>query len=359
MGAVNVLRGIVCLSVTALHFVFLLEVDGQQLTDWFLWVRPGVESFFVLTGYFLAASYRERVSDTHFSVPRLVARRLLRLLVPYWVALAGVYLLPAWRLFVPTTDPYILPAVGDVVANFACAGDLFARPPALFTFWSLATMIQLHVLWATAFWVVRWALLPNSNGRHHTRAMGVLQALVVLATMASWWWAFAPGDPASGSDVTTGWRLPAWFLYAGVGCISYWAVGRVLWRTTLLIFVVGLLAGAGVSSNPRATLAAVAAVVLFSISVRPVSLSGWVWQPLSAVGRWSYSVYLVHGIVGYRVMTALSWGGLTSPAVRFIGAVVASLAAGWIFYRLIEAPVLRWVGGIRYRGERSPALAVR
>lgn len=344
---VNALRGVVCLSVTALHFVYLLRPAGGW-TDGFLLLRPGVESFFVLSGYFLAASYRERPTDVHFSVPRLVARRLLRLLVPFWVAVGLVYLLPAWRLVVPGGISYTPPAVVDLLANFACVWDLADRPLALFTFWSLATLIQLNVLWAAAFWLVRWAFLWHTDGRHHARTLVVLQALTLAGAAASWTVAF--GTQAAATD----WRLPHWFVYAALGSAAYWAVESARWRWIAASLAGGLLAGGWLNGTPRPVLAVASTAALVWLTVRPVRWNWFGWRAVSAVGRWSYSVYLVHGIVGYRTLTAVGRAGVPTDggwaAVHFATAIGVSVAAGWVFFRLVELPVLKWSQGIRYRG---------
>lgn len=348
---VNVLRGVVCLSVTALHFAFLLQQSDQAWVEWLLQVRPGVESFFVLSGFFLAASYRELPTDVHFSVPRLVGRRLLRLLLPYWAAVALVFLLPVWRLLVPTTPPYQPPAITDVLANLVCVCDLTGQPFALFTFWSLAALIQLHLLWAVTFWLVRWAFLWRTDGRHHARTLVVLQAICLMATAVSWWFAF--GSPSD--DASPPWRLAEWFVYAGVGSAAYWAVKQPVWRWVAAALGIALAVGASVSGSLRPVFGLATVAVLLLLRFQPLPIRTWVGRALAAIGNRSYSVYLVHGIVGYRVMTALGWVGVSSDGwgavVLFTAGMVASVAAGAVFFQLVERPVLNWARSIRYRGE--------
>lgn len=348
---VNVLRGVVCLSVTALHFAFLLQQTGQAWVEWLLLVRPGVESFFVLSGFFLAASYRELPTDVHFSVPRLVGRRLLRLLLPYWAAVGLVFLLPVWRAFVPATPPYQPPAIADVLANLVCVCDLTGQPFALFTFWSLAALIQLHLLWAVTFWLVRWAFLWRTDGRHHARTLVVLQTICLAATAVSWWFAFgSPSDNASPP-----WRLAEWFVYAGMGSVAYWAAKQPAWRWVAAALGVALIIGAAVSGSPRPVFGLGSTALLLLLSFHPLPIRTWVGRALAAVGNRSYSVYLIHGIVGYRAMTVLGWVGVSSDGwgavVLFTAGMVASVAAGAMFFFLVERPVLNWTRSIRYRGE--------
>lgn len=351
----NVLRGVVCLSVTALHFAFLLEKSGGRWVEWLLHVRPGVESFFVLSGYFLALSYRELPTDVHFSVPRLVGRRLLRLLVPYWTAMGLVFLVPVWRMFVPAATPYPPPTLGEVLANLLCVCDLTGQPFALFTFWSLATLLQLHLLWAATFWLVRWAFLWRTDGRHHARTLTVIQAVCLAATAVSWWLAFGSAADAASPP----WRLAVWFVYAGVGSAAYWAVRQPAWRWVAAALGLALAVGAVVSGSMRPVFGLATTAVLLLLNFQPLPIRTWVGRALAAVGNRSYSVYLVHGIVGYRVMTALGWAGVPAggwgAVVLFAAGMAASVAAGAVFFRLVERPVLNWARGIKYRGEGSGA----
>jgi peptidoglycan/LPS O-acetylase OafA/YrhL len=74
---------------------------------------------------------------------------------------------------------------------------------------------------------------------------------------------------------------------------------------------------------------------------------------LSAVGRWSFSIYLLHWVVGERVYAAPPLFGW-EPAgwekgLVLLAAVGLSVVVGRLFYRTIEAPVARLAGRITYR----------
>jgi peptidoglycan/LPS O-acetylase OafA/YrhL len=207
----------------------------------------------------------------------------------------------------------------------------------------------LNVLWAVTFWLVRWTFLWNTDGRHHARTLAVLQALTLAGAAASWWVAF--GKPTTHTD----WRLPHWFVYAALGSAAYWAVESVRWRWLAAALAAALLVGGGVAATPRPALAVASTTALLWLTVRPVRWNWFGWGAVSAVGRWSYSVYLVHGIVGYRTLTAVRWAGVPTDGVwtvvHFATAIGVSVAAGWVFFRLVESPVLKWSQGIRYRGQ--------
>lgn len=63
----DVLRGVICLYVMGLHFADLFQDAGGWL-NWLVQFRPGVESVFVLSGYFLAATYNAPDKVLHDSL---------------------------------------------------------------------------------------------------------------------------------------------------------------------------------------------------------------------------------------------------------------------------------------------------
>jgi peptidoglycan/LPS O-acetylase OafA/YrhL len=82
------------------------------------------------------------------------------------------------------------------------------------------------------------------------------------------------------------------------------------------------------------------------------------WPPVrvfEAVGRWSFSIYLIHGWVLYRVINLSNhWrgtGALTDGVVIafFLVGIGASLVAGYVYYRLVEQPVSRLARRMTYR----------
>ncbi len=356
LESVNVLRGVICLSVMGQHFAYLFT-DPSVVVEWLIRFHPAAECFMVISGYTIAAIYHPKPTDLSFSVPGLVGRRLLILLGPYWAAVTLVYLIPLWRLlaiasWIPNPEVARLPEVTffDVVLNLTGTSDIFARPPVLFTFWSLATLLQLHVIWAGLFWVIRQGFLWRKVLNHHANTLLVLHVLVFLAGVLSVGLSLrddAPHEPVN----SHWWHLPFWFYFVAVGWGAYWATKE--WRWLMAGVPFALILVAVLTSSPRPFFAAATAVGLVLVTRHPTALAGRVWGPLRAVGRWSYSVYLVHGIVGYRVMTALTWAGVPQSGgwavLHFAAGAVASVACAYGFHRLVETPVRRLASGIRYR----------
>jgi peptidoglycan/LPS O-acetylase OafA/YrhL len=157
---IAVLRAVVCLSILCMHFfpAALAQWPGsaKQVPDpqWLVAnVRFGFESFFVLAGYFLFHSFR--ADDTsHISVTAFLKRRLLRLAVPYWVALVIVgvcgYILSG---LIRGKAP--LAQFSDLPPTVFFVHDLIPVGTVSYALWFMAPLMQFYLLWSLIFWMVR------------------------------------------------------------------------------------------------------------------------------------------------------------------------------------------------------------
>ncbi len=77
---------------------------------------------------------------------------------------------------------------------------------------------------------------------------------------------------------------------------------------------------------------------------RSLALRLLAWRPLVALGRFSFSLYLMHApILALFYLLARRWGLGPVELQLFIlcVAVAAAVAASWLFFLLFERPVLR------------------
>jgi peptidoglycan/LPS O-acetylase OafA/YrhL len=67
------------------------------------------------------------------------------------------------------------------------------------------------------------------------------------------------------------------------------------------------------------------------------------WRPMLALGRFSYSVYLIHGpvlMLIYRRIDGLGLSANARAAVMFLVAPPVALAVAWLFHRAVERPLM-------------------
>jgi peptidoglycan/LPS O-acetylase OafA/YrhL len=348
-AAVDAFRGFVCLSLAGMHFYgavqapFLAAV-GPGL-DWAVAnLRLGSESFFVLAGYFLARGFRAR-DWRSLSLRKFYLRRVLRLAVPYWAAvalgMAGLYLRAA-----TTGMPQPSQGWRDALATALFVHDLAGATPPALVMWFMAPLFQAYLLWGLAFWALqRWRPAPRPEARREQ----AMVALVVLLSAASLL------VVASRAELRYRWFLAGQGAYIGLGCLVHWAGRPGAARGLLAALTAALLVVAVAVGDSRPVAACAAALVLWRLSRHPQPRwAGWrALVPLAVVGQYSFSVYLTHMYVGPRVLHAglrLGWAGSVSQAaLLLLAALAASLAAAWLFHRAVEAPLARLARGVSYR----------
>lgn len=311
------------------------------------WI-PGTECFLVVSGFFLAHMFRP--SEAQFlSVREFARRRGYRLLVTYWVALGLSYLgLAVWRAVVhgPSVAEVYHPVA--VIANLLCVPDVIGAPSPMLFFWTVNTLIQVYALWSLTFWAVRWVFLKSGAADYHfqtERAMILLAAAVFVVAGGLTW---------SGQLPDWSWQLPRWAAYPAAGAFAHWVTRRRV-SSVACVFVLALMGcGAWLSNSPRPFFGGLTGLLLVSAANGHLPLRGWVATQLSVIGEWSYSVYLMHGLVGTRVWAVLGVMGVTAisgstATVLILVAMAVSLGAGWVLHTLVEKPMNRRAAAVPYR----------
>ena len=361
---VEAFKGYVCLGIAAMHLSGVLTAHGPNLFGravgfYFYNLQLRVESFYVLSGFFIAHLFRPE-DRVLLSVPRLVARRFFRLAIPYWVLIATVLAAVLAGDFYRHRPPH-LPDVWELATAAVFAQDLFAWPAELpTTLWSMPPLFQFYLGWGATFWAVREGLIAAGAvdfQRQTRRIMSGVTTLTVLVSLVLW--GFAAFEPNAG--MITRWALPRWVWAFGLGALTYWRADRAL-PTAVWVAAAGAVAVFGVVFEHPSPLKAVAcAAVLLAVGRGWAIPDLWATRVLCYIGRRSFSIYLIHGFIGYRV---LGWYLKLPPAARdgfgydlaaFVVAVAASVLAGAVYYNLVERPALRLAGRIRYRTSPSAA----
>jgi peptidoglycan/LPS O-acetylase OafA/YrhL len=215
-------------------------------------------------------------------------------------------------------------------------------------------MFQFFVLWAIVFGLVR------NRARGHVPAVNVMQKLTVVAALgsAAIYATSFPEEPLSYGGI---WALPFVGWQISLGMIAYWvASGQLPAGRGAVVLGLCVLANVYLTATSGryeghvtwGYKAGLVYPVLVAVGrglrfprVLPVRL-------LARVGVWSYSIYLTHIIVLYRLFQILSAINPDSPAVvlaSYWAAFAATIGAGYCFYRFVERPTIRWCESFRYR----------
>ncbi|MEI9888618.1 MAG: acyltransferase [Rhizomicrobium sp.] len=350
----------VCALLVALHHI---EVHG-----WLYWqplVRNAwlfVDFFFVLSGFVIAHAYGERLGS-RAGIQDFVLRRLGRLWPLHVAVLAALVLLELSHLVIEHVHP-----MGDARAAFALDRSPFAILTNLFLVqalgmhdsetwngpaWSISCEFYTYLIFAAVC-----VFTAGRKARLIVSALLAVAGLVVLARFSDY-----------GMRETFHWAIfrCLYGFFTGVLAYEAWrsgavrALGGTLAESAVLAAVIAFIVFAPGRSALEylATPLFALAVLVFAADQGLVSRA-MTLRPAAALGRWSYSIYMVHTLMlallfsGAHVAASLAHGAwlvrrpnglavldLGSPlandllTLAFLAAVVALSALTW---RFVERP---------------------
>lgn len=222
--------------------------------------------------------------------------------------------------------------------------------------WYVAIDFQLYAVAAVWMWLCHRVLkaplaaCPTSQQIPIGRwPLTIAQAgVVVLAAASLWVW-----------NLDSDWdNWGIYFLGAyGLGMMAKWAassprpMGRWLWAAVMM--VIGAVA-LWLEWRTRIALAVVTALVLALAGAIPWSerVTQFRWTPLQQLGQMSYSVFLIHFSISLLVNAVwhLWWPeGVLINSIGMVVAVVLSVAAGQVLYRLVEVRSASWMELLRWQ----------
>jgi peptidoglycan/LPS O-acetylase OafA/YrhL len=318
------LRGLAALAVAWYHFTNcsgLVETEWLRASGAYGWL--GVEVFFVISGFVIPYSMYGGgyVPSQHFG--RFLAKRLLRLEPPY---LASIVLVVALAYVAS-----LIPSLGRTMPEFSALqlllhlgylntffGYLWLNP----VYWTLGIEFQYYLLIAMIY--------PLFKARS-----AILRALVVLSM--------------AGAGVVVESPMLV-FHYLGLftlGILVFQYHAGFIREKTLVVGVVGIAALTAMGLNPLIGLVGgTTALVIAFVPMPRLSI----FRALVFLGTISYSLYLLHTIVG-GPMVNLGLRFMQGPAGELgvvAMAVAGSVVAAVCFNRLVERLAQKLSSRIRY-----------
>lgn len=322
---IDVMRALSALAVVLFHFN---RVTVTMPADWFardwhaLWMRGywGVGVFFALSGYCLFPAWSRAAGCFDF-----LRRRLVRIFPPYWASLLLVAAIAlAAKLITGVNDVAALPREPQAIAaTLLLLTDPFTAIPTVnWVYWTLTCLLACYLLMGLV-------LLSPGPAR-----------LPVLASLHLLLCALAIAFPS----VATGpfFFLRPWPVFGcGLALAAYdrhRPAGGVMLLTSLLS-AAWLIGRGGDESHLLAVGGATAALLALGRN-RPFPAR---LRPLAWVGRFSYSLYLVHVPAGVYVLMRFLPEGFAFPVTRIGSQLVllaATVAVAWLFSLVAERPFL-------------------
>jgi len=327
---VDGLRALAVVSVLLYHSTKLLPN-----ASWFFEGRHGVDLFFVISGFCLSYPILNSIAKSGiavFDVPSFFAKRVVRIVPPYYAAILAFVALTAVLLALRVPLPETMRATSplDIAKQF-----LFFDYNANFSngsFWTLAVEARWYLLFPFVLWLwinrrkAFWLVAALSFSFYHFTRIGGTD-----------FWA--------GIDFAT---LPAFMLGIFAADLHVRADSRAryaVWFLPLLLLPTILVQHAGHIVQDTLDWQLISACILVTIGHYKVLARIFSWGPWAFIGISSYSIYLYHEPVIGMLEGALH--------VAWPIAALASLATGVIAWHVIERrvqlPALRsaWVADLR------------
>lgn len=296
-----------------------------------------VDFFFVLSGFVIALSWRERISGGGWAaVPSFLKRRFARVWPLHAVVLTGgaamATALWATGRHMPADFPFAeLPLHYLLIQNWGLTPALAWNDPA----WSISAEFAAYLVFP--------ALVLATKGRRATPAL--LVTAIVGVAAALWGLNALRGADSLNVDIAG---------FGVVRCLAGFGIGMIvhaLWRgrsgfTALCAIAVGaaMLGMAGIVGEAFAVPLVFAGLVLWLARSDPRALGG---TALHRLGEWSYATYLAHFLMwkAFKLAFVDAPGPVGWPLIGLYLTIV--LVASALLYRFVELPAQAWINRAR------------
>jgi peptidoglycan/LPS O-acetylase OafA/YrhL len=254
-----------------------------------------------------------------------MTRRIIRLMPPL-IASASIVALSSWLVL----DIDTIELIRQWAASISLTAPLFNIPFVNEVYWTLYVEMQYYIYIALAFPLLH-------------RASIQWQRVLLLSILALSFVSLLTGGYEKSK---LPFQMPVFligyitFLYYRERISKNEFFGWLLLCTGVCYFLVGYLHGFGYRIG---TIAAVT-----SLTIAHVHRG---WRPLSAIGEYSYSFYLIHWpIISALCFVASGWMQTTWGAIiLFLLVQLVALLCARLFYGMIERPSMSWSRKIAYR----------
>lgn len=326
----DLIRVIAIGEVLIFHMTFLGPATKPGIPDApFAWSHPfGASTLLVVSGYFAARTM------CRYSAREWLARRLIRLLPAYFIAVLTVFTL--MRVFGPDDLDLHHLTYGDLIGNLLLMQQLLPNVDFVdVSYWTLP--VQVGGFTAMAL------LARHPAVRRHAAA--VLWAVLLIPLAVRWiWMGHGPAMWLVVATEGTG-LCRAHLLVAGVA-IWMWSQ-RKLGSTHLLLMLGSVLVAQKVHppmGNSIPLLAAMLGLICLAAGRPDWTLPGLhlIAHPIRWVASCSYGIYLVHQSIGYLIEERLAQYGV-SPWLWLAAVVASALLLGWTLTVLIERPAFTFL----------------
>ena len=332
ISSLSMLRGVAALTVCIFHFSLS---EGALQPGFFkdtiaFYGFTGVQLFFIISGFIIPYSMYKK-SYEFKDIGTFLLKRAIRIEPPYLLSIVLVVVVTYISTLVPLYKGppfYISPSALFLHLGYLTA--IFDKGWISPVYWTLAVEFQFYIFAALFF-----PLLA------HKKTIAALFPLLLLAVLHFLQKQYSTQE----TDI---WLQDmvfyCWLFIVGILLFRYMCgltsglVSALLIAICFFMFEIEL----GVSS-----------LFLTSFGVLSIVFLKRSWVLTDFLGKISYSLYLVHHIMGMKILNLCSRFHLSDleRVVIFWADIALCIFVAWIFYLIIEKPSLRWAEQLSYTGK--------
>ena len=337
---IDALRGIAAIAIAWFHLFTQNEelqngaIVIEPIAIITVWGRFGVQLFFALSGFVLGYTLLERRRiKTLSDLGHYLFRRSLRLDLTYWAVLIG------YLIFLPLAihlaeGRY---GTGEYISNFRdLVGNIFYFLPFIGgtkmipVVWTLVLEVQFYAF---------FALIMYLSEKLYKMGIGKLQSirLFILVCITL----FSGLYPLGILKYIDNWLFPHLYIFM-LGMSAYMIVFRIFgWRIISSISVGTTLIGFILHRDSYVAASLISFLVFLGICLLPAANKFFSKSLFQILGKLSYSIYLLHPLVGTLVIELLKRYVSDSPPFILgyvLLGVIMTVAVSAIVWKFIEKP---------------------
>ena len=354
------LRGVAATMVAVGHLAGAAEAKhpgilGPGVMQLAEYGRYGVQIFFVLSGFVIAHSVINGAYSFGY-LGRFIGRRFVRLDLPYWSIIAMEIVLLGVSGMVMAQYARDLPSIPQILANAFYLQAYLGYDHILPVFWTLCYEVQFYLVFVTS-------LVLLTKLRQAGLSSQATWRLAWGALAVSFCWSLAMYLELT-SNLHRGLFLDRWYQFA-LGVITYlYYRDFCTWRPMVLALALCIVGGSlfGLDDyRVTSTLLTAGTSVAILLSLRSRWWNSLLIGPIAQfLGRTSYSLYLIHNMIGWRavVLTRELLGSSYNTATAYLAFSVglgASIFGAWVMYVAIERPAIQLARRIPLPQRSAPA----
>ncbi len=296
----------------------------------------GVDLFFALSGYLIGSLFfKEKIKTGKVCISRFILRRISRTVPPYFIVLGLSYI-----------AVYLYRNEAFDFGYFVFAQNYYLEIPFFFISWSLCVEEHFYLLLP-----VMLTLLFGLFKKPNLLFVVILFAMSLIPLSLRVMYQEIDPKPFGFYHTATHLRFDPLILgvmYAYISAYMKTALIRIL-KYKHAIYILAVLLLLSYSLWPVQWMYSVGAYIIgFSFATAVAvccedkcwSISRITLVPITA--KISYAIYLTHVLSTHVLVKLFEWLELETVALKFYLIIIMAGIVGFLFYKLIEEPIMNW-----------------